>query len=55
MAWIEPNDITNTSNIHILERIYSTNPNPSSRSYKLLEIHLDENHSLQLLLFSLIA
>jgi hypothetical protein len=40
------NDIDNITNIHILERVYSTSPNPSSRSYKLLGIHLDENLSL---------
>jgi hypothetical protein len=42
----EPNDIDNITNLHILERVYSTSPNPSSRSYKLLGIHLDENLSL---------
>jgi hypothetical protein len=42
----EPNTPSNPDNIHILERIYSTNPNPSSRSYKLLGIYLDENLSL---------
>ncbi len=42
----EPNDIDNITNIHILEGVYSTSPNPSSPSYKLLVIHLDENLSL---------
>jgi hypothetical protein len=36
-------DLHNIFNIHTLEHIYSTNPNLSFRSYKLLGIHLDEN------------
>jgi hypothetical protein len=42
----DPNAPPNPDNIYTLERIYSANPNPSSRSYKLLGIHLDENLSL---------
>ncbi len=42
----QPNPPPNPDNIHTLECIFSTNPNPSSRSYKLLGIHLDKNLSL---------
>jgi hypothetical protein len=42
----EPHDINNPTNIHTLERIHNNNANLSSRSYKLLGIHLDENLSL---------
>jgi hypothetical protein len=42
----EPHDINNLTNIHTLERIHNNNANPSSRSYKLLGIYLDENLSL---------
>jgi hypothetical protein len=41
----ENRDTTNPdpAKIHILERVHKLNPNPSNTSFKLLEIHLDEN------------
>jgi hypothetical protein len=41
------NDINiDPSKITILERVHSNNPNPSSRTYKLLGINFDENMNL---------
>ncbi len=44
----EPNDINNVANIYMYTGTYfSLNPNPTSRSNKLLGIHLDENLTLK--------
>jgi hypothetical protein len=42
----DPSAPANQANIHTLEHIHSANPNPLSRSYKLLGIHLEEHLSL---------
>jgi hypothetical protein len=42
----DPNVPINPAKIYTLERIHAANPDPLSRSYKLLGIHLDEHLSL---------
>ena len=42
----EPHDYHNPANIHTLERVYNNNPDVTSRTYKLLGIHLDEHLTL---------